>query len=287
MLKFLQLLYFLDQVRAELTTSPNNDNSISSPEEKKRKMDVSQSPQQQQMITLLPTGSPPMSIPAAGHPIIPAAGHPIIPAAGHPIIPATGTGSQILLSPCTSSGSQTIIQNGTLNGLPVFQIFSNQSIASSQTAQFVAIAQSQGRPILTNSSPSRTTSLMPQKGVPVLFTPVPLTNVVTASIGSQTQVIASKPGVINSVTSSVLGNQTITVPSMVQSTVQQQHSVLKNTLTQPRMQLPNGTYIDLKLLPKDVPNGMYPVTPPKTPEEQRSETGSQDMGEEMEVNLLC
>lgn len=269
-----------DQIRAELSTSPNYviDNSISSPEEKKRKMDMSQSPQQQQMITLLPTGSPPMSIPAAGHPIM--------PAAGNPIIPPTGTGSQILLSPCTSSGSQTIIQNGTLNGLPVFQIFSNQSIASSQTAQFVAIAQSQGRPILTNSSPSRTTNLMPQKGVPVLFTPVPLTNVVTASIGSQTQVIASKPGVINSVTSSVLGNQTITVPSMVQSTVQQQHSVLKNTLTQPRMQLPNGTYIDLKLLPKDVPNGMYPVTPPKTPEEQRSETGSQDMGEEMEVNLL-
>lgn len=269
-----------DPVRAELSTSPNYviDNSISSPEEKKRKMDMSQSPQQQQMITLLPTGSPPMSIPAAGHPIM--------PAAGNPIIPPTGTGSQILLSPCTSSGSQTIIQNGTLNGLPVFQIFSNQSIASSQTAQFVAIAQSQGRPILTNSSPSRTTNLMPQKGVPVLFTPVPLTNVVTASIGSQTQVIASKPGVINSVTSSVLGNQTITIPSMVQSTVQQQHSVLKNTLTQPRMQLPNGTYIDLKLLPKDVPNGMYPVTPPKTPEEQRSETGSQDMGEEMEVNLL-
>lgn len=269
-----------DQIRAELSTSPNYviDNSISSPEEKKRKMDMSQSPQQQQMITLLPTGSPPMSIPAAGHPIM--------PAAGNPIIPPTGTGSQILLSPCTSSGSQTIIQNGTLNGLPVFQIFSNQSIASSQTAQFVAIAQSQGRPILTNSSPSRTTNLMPQKGVPVLFTPVPLTNVVTASIGSQTQVIASKPGVINSVTSSVLGNQTITIPSMVQSTVQQQHSVLKNTLTQPRMQLPNGTYIDLKLLPKDVPNGMYPVTPPKTPEEQRSETGSQDMGEEMEVNLL-
>ncbi|XP_053380892.1 uncharacterized protein LOC123550294 isoform X2 [Mercenaria mercenaria] len=258
----------VDQIKSGLITSPKSpaDSCLASPEEKKRKMEASQSPpQQQHVITLLPTGSPPLSMPTAGH----------------PIIPASGTGSQIFLSPGTSSGSQTIIQNGTLNGLPMFQIFNNQSIASSQTAQFVAIAQSQGRQVVTTSSQPGSTALLQPKGVPLLFTPMPLSTVVTNNAGSQSQVLFSKPGVLDSVTSSMFGKPAQTV---LQSAVQQQHSVLKNTLTQPRMQLPNGQYIDLKL-PKDFPNGMYPVTPPRTPEEQRSETGSQDTGEEMEAVL--
>lgn len=214
--------------------------------------------QQQRVIALMPTGSPPLSMPTTGH----------------PIMPVSGTGNQLFLPQGATSGSQTIIPNGTL-----FQIFNNQSIASTQTAQFVAIAQSQGgRPMVSAASPTKSTNLQPQ-GVPLLFTPMPLSTVVTNGTGTQS--VFSHPGVVDSVTSSVTGKP---VQTGVQSAVQQQHSVLKNTLTQPRMQLPNGQYIDLKLS-KDVPNGMYPVTPPRTPEEQRSETGSQDAGEEMEVML--
>ncbi|XP_060566569.1 LOW QUALITY PROTEIN: histone-lysine N-methyltransferase EHMT1-like [Ruditapes philippinarum] len=245
----------VDQVKSK--TNTETDYSLASPEEKKRRMELS--PTQQHVIALMPTGSPPLSMPTAGH----------------PIIPASGTGSQLFLSPGAASGSQTIIPNGTL-----FQIFNNQSIASSQTAQFVAIAQSQGgHPMVTAASPPKSTNLLQPKGVPLLFTPMPYSTVVANGTGCQP--VFSHPGVFNSVTSSVMGKP---VPTGYQSAVQQQHSVLKNTLIQPRMQLPNGQYIDLKL-PKDVPNGMYPVTPPRTPEEQRSETGSQDTGEEMEAVL--
>lgn len=220
------------------------------------------------MITLVPTGSPPVAIPTSAH----------------PMMPSSGPGNQILLTSSVPTSGQTLIQNGTINGLPMFQIINNSTIASTQTAQFI-IAQSQGRPILTPSSPRSTTILQPKTvpgvhpGMPVLLTPMPLSSV----SGTQTHVVNTQSSMQNSILSPV-GNQVLSATSPSQSTVQQ-HAVLKNSIAVPKMQLSNGQLIDVKPKEGSVPNGLYPVTPPRTPEDQRSEAGSQDQGEEIEVGM--
>ena len=254
------------------------DVSIRTPEEKKRRMEGEMSPPKllqhpQPLITLVPTGSTPLSM-ARG----------MVPGS-HSVISMSGTGNQqILLAPnnggppILQNGSQ-IIPNGTLNGLPMFQIVNNQTLATSQPAQFVAIAQSQGRSLLTNTPQSL---LSPQKGVPVLMHPVTVT-------GSP-QLLMSTPTKLGttSIAKPLFGNQPLLVSTTMHSTAKQQHSVLKQTLNSKNVILGNNQVLGKQTHKEisSVPNGLYPVTPPKTPEEPRSESGSQDTAEESEVSLF-
>lgn len=263
-------------------TSSQNVSKLT-PEEKKRRVEGDKSPtlpQSQQMLTLLPTGSTSLSMPVGVM-------------TSHPVLSVSGTSNPqpIILAPSTG-GTQTIIQNGTLNGLPMFQIVNNQNLAVSQPAQFVAIAQSPGRSLLTNTF-QKSPPLLPQKGVPVLLTPVQLpTSVKTVAAGSQQQMMTTPTKLATSIAAPVLGSQQVLVSSSLHSTVQQQHSVLKQTLnTKHVIQPANGQVLESgKPTSREVtsvPNGLYPVTPPRTPEEQRSESGSQDNTEEIEVPYIA
>lgn len=283
------MFFYPDPVRIVHNTSAET--SLVSPEEKKRKMNeeispskLQTSPPSQPVITLLPSGSPTLSMPV-----------------GTVISPVSGTGNPqpIILAPSTAgtqtviqNGPPTILQNGTINGLPtMFQIVNSQNLATSQQAQFVAIAQSQGRSLLTNSF-QKTTSLLPPKGVPVLLAPVQLATSVQCTVSGSKQQVMTTPTKLNtSYASPIIGNQQFMVPTSMHSTIHQ-HNVLKQTLNNKNViQLANGQVLESgKQTSKEVssvPNGLYPVTPPRTPEEQRSESGSQqDTAEEMEVNQL-
>ncbi|KAL4219441.1 Histone-lysine N-methyltransferase ehmt1 [Mactra antiquata] len=248
-----------------------NDSCLTSPDEKRRKTDLPNTSSPAQMITLMQAGSPPIAIPTSPHPILPNT--------------KASPGGQILLAPGVQTSGQTLIQNGTLNGLPMFQLINNSTIASTQTAQFI-LAQSPGRPILTSSSPSPTllqanqVPVVPQ-GMPVLLAPMSI----PSRNGTPSHVVNTLPNMRNAVPVSLTsshGNQVLSMSSPSHSAVQQQHSVIRNTLNMPKMQTSNGQLIDVKPKEGSVPNGLYPVTPPRTPEDQRSEAGSQDPSEEIE-----
>lgn len=247
-------------------------------EEKKRKKEAElsspasqKSPPPQPMITLVPTGSSPLSMPVG------------MVTASHPVFSVSGAGNpkQIILAP-TTAGQPTIIHNG----LPMFQLVNSQSLATSQPAQFVAFAQSHGRSLITSSP-----SLFSQKAVPVLFQPVQLqTSVKSCVAGSPQQIMTTPTKQGTSIATPVLGNQQLLVSTTMHSAPKPQHSVLKQTLNnKPVIPIGNSQVLESnKQTSKEissVPNGLYPVTPPKTPEDQRSESGSQDMTEDNEVSI--
>ncbi|KAH3796459.1 hypothetical protein DPMN_150027 [Dreissena polymorpha] len=210
---------------------------------------------QTQVITLVPTGSP--SVPA------------------HSLIQSSMSGATpIILAPTSSAGPQAIIHSGTFNGMPMFQIFNSPPNSSSQGAQFVAIAQSQGMPILTSASPKMTTILQPQKGMPVLLAPIQFSTAMqNASNTANKSLVFTSTNLVSSIPTPVMGNQNIVfTTSASHSSPQKQQSVLKHTLTAGgAYRLPNGHVMDGRIVDgKIVANGLYPVTPPRTPPEQKS-----------------
>ena len=267
---------------SEVTHLPVLENSADGQEEKKRKTEIPIGKSPPPMIKIV--GSPPLV--GGVRPIIPS---PVSVSASSPV-----TITQ-LTSPNSKQQQKTIIQNGTLNGLPVFQIIPNGNFAPSQ---LVAIG-TQGQSLLPSSLP-KTALLQPPHlagappGMPVILTPVPMPTVVSSAVVTQTQnqvsllspsstITLTNKGVLSPVNSSVQGmtmNATVEpiaapIPISVfnQSIISShgQMPVLNHILKSP---LEQNTQT---LKPSHIPNGLYPVTPPRTPDEQAgSDSTSQD-----------
>lgn len=262
------------------------DKFVEGQEEKKRKTEipVGISPPPPMMIL---TGSPPLSVPA--RPLIPT---PISISTSSPV-----TFTQ-LTSPNSKQQPKTIIQNGTLNGMPVFQIISNGSFSP---GQLVAIG-TQGQQFIPGSlsktailqSPPRLPGAAP--GMPVILTPVAVPTVVSSgvvtSLQNQVSLLARSSGgsinipnksIVSPINSSNLATtmnpvvQPIAAPiplsvfsqSIIPSTQTSGHVPVLNHIS--KSSLEQNT-----LKPTNIPNGLYPVTPPRTPDDQaESDTGSQ------------
>ncbi|XP_052789200.1 uncharacterized protein LOC128223821 isoform X2 [Mya arenaria] len=189
-----------------------------------------------------------------------------------------GTQSTLILAAGSKSPSQTILQRGMLNGLPMFQIVSNQTIVSSSAqgqAQYVTLAQSQTKSELTSSSKMSLPS-----AVPVLFTPVQFSTAVTSVVNTA----GAKPittSLLTSIPSTYMPPNNFMVSSSVShSNIQKDHSVLKQKLkSKIEYRMPNGQFLDARhphgADHRGVPNGLYPVTPPRTPPEQKSHSDEQ------------
>ena len=253
---------------------PNSTSPSVTPEEKKRKMegaeqmartveDNTKSPPPQ-MITLVPTAGPPLNVSKL-----------------HPTIlqsPASGSPNSILLAQGSSPGAQTIIQNGTLNGLPMFQIVNGPNGASQKPQQLVAIGASQGQSLIQSSFP-RTSTLLQANRMPLILAPVSMHTVVNSQGSSSSQVtmtpaVISSSKVLTSVSStSLLGTRLVPVSSVVSGhklseTGLPVSSELGSFSPQTKLFLSNGQLVDTKHVSRNgsFPNGLYPVTPPKTPE---------------------
>ena len=214
-----------------------------------------------QLITLVSTGSSPLGMSKL---------HPVIHTAG------TTPSNPILLAPGGNTGSQTIIQNGTLNGLPMFQILSGPNGSTSQPQQLVAVGAGQGQSLLQNSFP-RTTTLLQSNRMPVLLSPVSMQPVSNNLVGSQTQsqlplssAVISSATLMTSVASSIHGTRLVSLSNVLSG--QQSSSDVVSAIPQTKVYLSNGQIVDSKLIAKNgsLPNGLYPVTPPKTPENNGS-----------------
>ena len=247
-------------------------------EEKKRKTDI-------------PVGKSPPSV------IQILAGSPPLPGGVRPIIasPNTSVSFPQIVSPSSSQHPKTIIQNGTLNGLPVFQIIPNANFGQHQ---LVALG-TQGQSLLPKTailqSPPRLPGAPP--GMPVILTPVPMPTVVSSgSVTSpQNQVSlltqSSPSSRVNLMNKNLPSNQATSLTSVAQqiatpiaapiplsvfnqSIVPSQNGqmpVLNKILKSP---LEQNSQL---LKPSHIPNGLYPVTPPRTPDDQAgSDTGSQE-----------
>ena len=231
--------------------------------------------------------SPPPFLRIVGSPPLASGVVPIMPS---PISISTTSPMAItqITSPTSKQQQKTIIQNGTINGLPVFQIIPNGNFSPSQ---LVAIG-TQGQSLLP-----KTALLQPASspGMPVILTPVPMPTVVSSATvtSMQNQVSLLSPhsaGTIN------LQNKAITPvnssgPGMpLHASVEPiaspiPLSVFNQSIVSSHGQMPVLNHIlktpldnsSQTLKSSHIPNGLYPVTPPRTPDEQAgSDTGSQD-----------
>ena len=271
---------------AYVPTSITPDKSIENQDEKKRKTEipVGKSPPPPMMIL---AGSPPLSV--GGRPIVPA---PISMATTAPV-----TFTQ-LTSPNSKQPPKAIIQNGTLNGLPVFQIISNGNLTP---GQIVAIGN-QGQSLLSGSLPKTAILQSPPRlpgvpqGMPVILTPFAMPTVGSSGVVTQTQnqvslLAQNQGGVINLPNKTVVSpvnsaNQALQMKSIVQSVAAPipfsvfNQSILSSSPQTSGQQPVLNQYSQNLLKPSHIPNGLYPVTPPKTPDDQAgSDTGSQESAE--------
>ena len=268
------------------------DKSLECQDEKKRKTDipVGKSPPPPMRIM---SGSPPFSV---GRPIVPA---PVSIATTAPV-----TFTQ-LASPNSKQPPKAIIQNGTLNGLPVFQIISNGTLTP---GQIVAIGN-QGQSLLPGSLPKTAILQSPPRlpgapqGMPVILTPVAMPNAGSSAVLTQTQnqvsLLAQSPGGVMNMPnrSSVSPVNSANQGSMQMKSIIQpiaapiplsvfNQSIVASSALQASGQLSllnqlSKSPLEQHLLkPSHIPNGLYPVTPPKTPDDQAgSDTGSQESAE--------
>jgi len=221
-----------------------------------------------QVIKLL-TSSPPLTIPAQSMASTSVA----------------GTQPTLILTAGSTPGSQHIIPSGTLNGLPMFTIVGTQTSTTQGPQQFVALSQSK----LATSAQSVSTTLA--GAVPVLFTPVHYPpNSLDGSSGAKSMATSL-------IATSVTGNNVVIMSSAVgvshvsNSGANCVNSALKQKLASKiAYKLPKGQLLEAKSLhglDKSVPNGLYPVTPPRTPPEQKSlsETQQSDAGSQTHEEL--
>ena len=278
------------------------DKSVECQDEKKRKTEIPVGKSPPPPVMILPGKTSPFSV---GRPVVP------VPSPVSIATPTPVTFTQ-LTSPNSKQPPKAIIQNGTLNGMPVFQIISNGNLTP---GQIVAIGN-QGQSLLPSSLPKTAILQSPPRlpgagpGVPVILTPVAMPNAGAGASGVLTQtqnqvsLLAQSPGgVMNIPNRSIVSpvNTANQGPIQMKSIIQPiaapiplsvfNQSIVASTPVQASghlavlNQLSKSPLEQNLLKPSHIPNGLYPVTPPKTPDDQAgSDTGSQESAEVMLQN---